>query len=244
MNSERSKASLGDAARVAPVDLLAIYDLLFSAYGPQKWWPAENAIEMIVGAILVQNTAWTNATRAIARLKAADALSFAALDALSEADLAELIRPSGCYRAKARKLKAFATHVIERHGGSLATLFDQTAPNLRRELLAIHGIGPETADSIILYGAQKPTFVADSYARRLFARLGAQERPTYTSVQAVCRQSLPADTELFNEFHALIVYHAKAHCRAKPRCIGCPLRDVCRHPGMIDTPFSDSYHDL
>lgn len=215
------------------IDPYQLYERLFATYGPQHWWPAEGTFEMIVGAILVQNTAWTNAAKAIARLKSADLLSPEALLAVPEADLAEQIRSSGYFNAKARKLKAFVTHLAEHHGNGLKSLFAQETHTLREELLGIHGIGSETADSIVLYGAGRPIFVVDAYTRRLFTRLGILDRPTYDAVQQYCHLHLPSDAALFNEYHALIVRHSVTHCRARPICEGCPLVPVC--PQIVDS---------
>lgn len=208
-------------------DLLDLYDRLFARYGPQHWWPAESDVEMVVGAFLVQNTAWANAEKAVSALKAADRLRVEALDALTRDELAELIRSSGFHRQKAARIKGFVAHLAQRHGGSLERLLARPTADLRAELLSLDGVGPETADSIVLYAARQPSFVVDAYTRRLFYRLGWSERPTYETIQARCHQELPRDSALFNEFHALIVRHAVVHCRARPRCAGCPLLDRC-----------------
>lgn len=221
------------------VTLPDVYDRLVQAYSPQHWWPADSAFEMIVGAFLVQNTAWTNAERAIGRLRDAGRLSPEAMQETAEADLAELIRPSGFFRQKARRLKSFVTHLSERHGGSLDALFNQDPLDLRRELLGLHGVGPETADSIVLYAARKPIFVVDAYTRRLFDRLGILPAPSYDTVQRLAHATLPGDTTIFNEFHALIVRHSIVHCRATPRCGGCPLLERCASGGG-PTPTAES----
>ncbi len=214
-------------ARRAPLDLGELFRRLSQAYGPQGWWPAETAEEMIVGAILVQNTAWRNVEKALASLKAADRLSLRAIDQTPLDELAALIRSSGFYREKAKKLKAFAAHVHTRYAGNLAALLAGEPRELRRELLALRGIGPETADSIILYAAGQPIFVVDAYTRRLFARLGLPVASEYDAIQRYCHERLATDARLFNEYHALIVRHAVVHCRARPRCAGCPLAEVC-----------------
>lgn len=207
--------------------LLHVYDLLLDAYGPQRWWPAESRLEMIVGAFLTQNTAWTNVEKAMARLKAAGALSVEALRARPVDDLAELIRPSGYFRQKAKHLKMFVAHLDAHHQGSLDALLAQETGALRRELLGLTGVGPETADSIVLYAAGRPTFVVDAYTRRLFDRLGLLDRPTYEEVQAYCHARLPTDAARWNEFHALIVRLGAERCGARARCLGCPLRPIC-----------------
>src|SRR5436309_356804 len=186
--------------------LTEIYDLLFAAYGPQHWWPGDSAFEIIVGAILTQSAAWSNVERALANLKAAGSLSPKGIADISEGELAELIRPSGYFNAKARKLKAFVRLLEERASGDLERLLAIPAAELRALMLATHGIGPETADSILLYAAGRPVFVIDAYARRTFSRLGlAPEIDSYTSWQRRFGESLPSDAAMFNEYHALIV---------------------------------------
>lgn len=208
--------------------LLEIYGRLLNAFGPQGWWPAEDDFEMCVGAILTQSTAWVNVERAIARLKAAGMLDPASLDAVPEAVLAEEIRPSGYFNTKARRVKAFCRHLRERHGGSLPSLFHVKLPGLRDELLSIWGIGPETADSILLYGARQPIFVVDAYTRRIFGRLGLTPLDAdYQQLQRFFMESLPPDASLFQEYHALIVALGKGICRPTPSCPRCPLRDLC-----------------
>jgi endonuclease-3 related protein len=213
--------------------LLRLYERLHRRYGPQRWGPARARFEVVVGAILTQNAAWRNAERAIARLRAADALDLAAVLALSPARLAALLRPSGTFRLKARRLRAFAGHVARRHGGRLGRLFALPLPVLRAELLGIPGIGPETADAIALYAAGRPIFVVDAYTRRVLARHRLLSPDAdYATVQAFAMAHLPHDPGLFNEFHALLVRVGKAHCRTRPRCKGCPLRFDLRgrHP--------------
>jgi endonuclease-3 related protein len=205
--------------------LLRLYDRLHRRYGPQRWWPARTRFEVVVGAILTQNAAWRNAERAIARLRAADALDLAAVLALPPARLAALLRPSGTFRLKARRLRAFARHVSRRHGGRLGRLLARPLPALRAELLEIPGIGPETADAIALYAAGRPIFVVDAYTRRILAR-HRLVRPDadYAAVQTFVMTHLPHDPALFNELHALLVRVGKEYCRRQPRCAVCPLR--------------------
>ncbi len=205
-----------------------IYDRLYAAYGPQHWWPGGSPFEVVVGAILTQSAAWANVEKAIANLKAAQALSPQGLLRLPLDELARLVYPAGYYNAKARKLKAFAQMLFENHGGDLDALFGLPLPELRARLLATHGIGPETADSIALYAAHKPTFVIDAYTRRVFSRLGIEPaKGDYASWQALFMDALPGDVALFNEYHALIDQHAKAVCRKAPLCAECCLREVC-----------------
>jgi endonuclease III related protein len=205
--------------------LLRLYDRLHRRYGPQRWWPARARFEIVVGAILTQNAAWRNAERAIARLRAAGALDVQTVLRLPPARLAALLRPSGTFRVKARRLRAFASHVTRRHGGRLARLLALPLPVLRDELRGIPGVGPETADAIALYAAGRPIFVVDAYTRRILARhrLVAPDAD-YAAVQALLMTHLPHDPALFNEFHALLVRVGKEHCRTRPRCEGCPLR--------------------
>jgi endonuclease III related protein len=205
--------------------LLRLYDRLHRRYGPQRWWPARARFEIVVGAILTQNAAWRNAERAIARLRAAGALDVQTVLRLPSARLAALLRPSGTFRVKARRLRAFAAHVTRRHRGRLARLLALPLPALRDELRGIPGVGPETADAIALYAAGRPIFVVDAYTRRILARhrLVAPDAD-YAAVQALLMTHLPHDPALFNEFHALLVRVGKEHCRTRPRCEGCPLR--------------------
>jgi endonuclease-3 related protein len=205
--------------------LLRLYDRLHRRYGPQRWWPARSRFEVVVGAILTQNAAWRNAERAIGRLRAAGALDLRGVLALPWARLAALLRPSGTFRLKARRLRAFARHVARRQGGRLARLLALPLPALRAELRGIAGIGPETADAIALYAAGRPIFVVDAYTRRILARhrLVTPDADS-TAVQAFLMAHLPHDPALFNEFHALLVRVGKDHCRTRPRCEGCPLR--------------------
>jgi len=202
---------------------------LSAAYGPQGWWPGESPFEVIAGAILTQSAAWANVEKALANLKGAGVLSPEGLHALDEGEIARLIRPSGYFNAKARKLKAFVEMLHGRFGGDLGRLLALPMPELRGLLLGTHGIGPETADSIVLYAAGKPSFVIDAYTRRIFSRMGiAPGHDTYEAWRALFMTALPADAALFNEYHALIVAHGKAVCRKAPRCGECVLRDICR----------------
>jgi endonuclease-3 related protein len=205
--------------------LVRLYDRLHRRYGPQRWWPARTRFEVVVGAILTQNAAWRNAERAIARLRGADALDLGAVLALTPVRLAALLRPSGTFRLKARRLRAFARHVSRRHGGRLDRLLALPLRELRAELLDIPGIGPETADAIALYAAGRPIFVVDAYTRRILAR-HRLVRPDadYAAVQAFVMSHLPHDPALFNELHALLVRVGKEYCRPRPRCDVCPLR--------------------
>jgi endonuclease III related protein len=204
--------------------LMEIFRLLLERHGPRHWWPAETPFEVCVGAILTQNTNWGNVEKAIANLKGEGLLSPEALHEVGEERLAQVIRPAGFFNVKSARLKGFVEWLRERHGGSLERMFAGDWRELRKELLAVHGIGPETGDSILLYAGQKPTFVVDAYTKRIFSRLGLIDpSASYEEVRAFFMERLPADVSLFNEFHALIVEHAKTCCRTKPRCAGCPL---------------------
>jgi len=204
------------------------YTVLLNHLGPSGWWPAQTPFEVAVGAILTQNTAWTNVERAITALKGANALDPHAMWALPEAVLAELIRPAGYFRVKAKRLRHFLAFLME-HGGNMEALTE--LPHIRQRLLEVRGIGPETADSILLYALGLPFFVVDAYTRRIFHRHGLiPEDIPYDELQAVFHDALPPDVPLYQEFHALIVRAAKAWCRTRPRCPECPLADLLPTP--------------
>jgi len=208
--------------------LKQVFRRLMAYYGPQQWWPAEEPFEVIIGAILTQSAAWTNVEKAIANLKSAGVLSAQALRQLPLNELAALIRPSGYYNAKALKLKAFADWLAENFSGDLDRMFALETGILRRELLAVHGIGEETADSILLYAGNKPVFVIDAYTRRITDRLGiAQDDSSYTHYQRLFMENLPPDVKMFNEYHALLVQLGKDACRKRPRCERCCLGEMC-----------------
>jgi endonuclease-3 related protein len=219
--------------------LRELYDRLYRAYGPQHWWPAEDSFEVVVGAILVQNTNWKNVERAIGRLKKLGYLDADRLYHLPEEELAELIRPAGYYRVKAKRLKQFIKFFVEKYGGSLARMFRQKMSVLREELLGIKGIGPETADSILLYAGHFPTFVVDTYTYRVMTRHGwAPFEVDYDGLKEIFEENLPPDPQLFNEFHALLVQVGKKHCRTQPRCQGCPLLPLLPSSGPLSPEWS------
>lgn len=208
--------------------LIELYRALFECYGPQHWWPAEEPFEVVVGAILTQSAAWGNVEKAITNLKAAGVMSPEGLQRLSRERLAQLIYPTGYYNAKAIKLKAFVARLWEAYDGQLSRFFALDRDSLRRELLSIHGVGEETADSIILYAARKPIFVIDAYTRRIMARLGlASINESYGNLQRLFMANLPADEGVFNEYHALFVRHGKQTCRREPCCYECCLSQRC-----------------
>ena len=205
--------------------LLRLYDRLHRRFGAQGWWPGRSAFEVIVGTILTQSTAWVNVERAIGELRRAGVLAPRALVRVPPGRLARLVRASGFFRVKAGRLGAFVRHLERRYAGNLRRLLGRPAGELRAELLAIPGIGPETADSILLYAAGRPVFVVDAYTRRILSRHRIVPRDVdYARLQAVFMEHLPRDPALYNEYHALLVRVAKEHCRARPRCEGCPLR--------------------
>ncbi|MCX7673834.1 MAG: endonuclease III domain-containing protein [Thiobacillaceae bacterium] len=209
---------------------LTVYHRLYAAYGPQHWWPGETPFEVMVGAVLTQNTAWTNVERAIAQLKSAGALSCHAILALTAEALAELIRPAGYFNVKARRLKALCALLAEAGVAEDPGQLRATAPlpELRRRLLAVHGVGEETADSILLYALGLPVFVVDAYTRRIFTRLGLiAGSESYGRIQQAFESALPREVALYNEYHALIVHLGKAVCRPRPRCGECPLQALC-----------------
>jgi endonuclease-3 related protein len=235
----KQRSDRENKARIAASDLRAsrklrvIFDRLSTAYGPQHWWPAETPTEVAIGAILTQNTAWKNVERAIANLKAADCLNWKSLCDISEQGLAKLIRPSGTFRVKAFRLKSFVTELWEKHRGSLEAMLDGDVEVARKRLLEIHGIGPETADAILLYAGQRPSFVVDAYTRRVLRRhFLIDGEPSYDAIRQLFHRSLPADSRLFNEYHALLVTVGKRHCRSRATCEGCPLADL-RHNDTI-----------
>lgn len=207
---------------------LRVYNRLLTHYGPQSWWPGEAAIETMVGAVLTQNTNWGNVEKAIANLRDAEQLSFTALRNMEVDELAEYIRPSGYYNVKAHRLKNLFQMIDNEYEGEVQFLLDDSLEGARENLLRVKGVGPETADSILLYAAEKPIFVIDTYTHRVFSRheIVAEENDYY-SLQQEFMDSLPEDVALFNEYHALIVAVAKEFCKkGKPRCKECPLHGV------------------
>ena len=194
-------------------------------FGPQHWWPARTRFEVVVGAILTQNTAWGNVERALAALRSLRLLTPARLAALPLPRLAQLIRPSGTFRVKALRLRAFLRYLRADHQGSLDLMSRAPLDALRRELLAVPGVGPETADSILLYALGRPVFVVDTYTRRVLFRHRLLSRAAgYEEVRTLFEHHLPSDPRLFNEYHALLVEVGKRYCRSRPHCEQCPLR--------------------
>ena len=206
-----------------------LYHRLYDNYGPQQWWPANSMFEVIIGAILTQNTNWRNVEKAIDNLRNVGALDPVSIQKLPITQLETLIRPSGFFRQKTIRLQQFCTFLDSEFQGDLQQLFALPLPELRNILLAQNGIGPETADSIILYAANKPSFVVDTYTHRILQRIGLQsEEQRYEQTRSLFMDELPHETELFNEYHALIVRLAKDYCRKRnPLCEDCPLRSSC-----------------
>lgn len=204
--------------------LMAMYQLLFDHYGPQHWWPAESPFEVLVGAVLTQNTSWKNVEKAIANLKNQELLSLTRLHELPEDRLALEIRPAGYYNLKARRLKNLLTFLVDQYESSLEALSTGDMRTLREGLLSVKGVGPETADSILLYAGGRPVFVVDAYTYRVLKRHGLAEDPmSYEDLQNLFMDHLPEDPKLYNEFHALLVRVGKRRCVRVPKCAGCPL---------------------
>lgn len=205
--------------------LLRLYVALLRRFGRQRWWPGRTPYEIAVGAVLTQHTAWTNAARAIAALRARRLLTADRVAAPDEPALAEVIRSAGTYRLKARRLQAFTRWLLDRFGGQWVPVRRAPLGLLRRELLRVAGLGPETVDAILLYAAGRPVFVADAYARRVLARHRLLPPGSgYEQARAFVERHLPSDPALFNELHALLVAVGKSHCRTIPLCAACPLR--------------------
>jgi len=208
---------------------MGIYGTLSKKFGPRHWWPADTKFEVIIGAILTQNTAWINVERAIKNLKKAHLLTPGKMYALDIKKLAGLIRPSGYYNIKSKRIKSFLNFLFKNYNGSLKKLFANNPAVLRNQLLSINGIGPETADSIILYAAGKPAFVVDAYTKRIFSRQGKISAAAgYEEIQKFFTDNLPRSAKLFNEYHALIVELGKNICKTKPMCDICPINASLR----------------
>jgi endonuclease-3 related protein len=226
-------ATAASAAGFAPDarTMRGLLERLRDAYGPQHWWPGDSPFEVMVGAVLTQNTAWSNVERAISSLRAVGALSPELIVALPHERLAALIRPAGYFNVKARRLQSFCRFLVE--SGGEPALADTPTETLRARLLAVHGIGPETADDILLYAFERPVFVIDAYTRRLFGRLGlASGHESYEELRTGVERAIGPDPASLNELHALIVHHAKVACAKVPRCAGCCLREICPSGGL------------
>lgn len=204
--------------------LMEIFELLSNHFGPQNWWPAETELEMIVGAVLTQNTNWKNVEKAIKNLKNKGLLSLEGIRSLAVTELAQEIRPAGYFNIKAKRLMNLIDFIVAYYQADLSLFLEDETQNLRQGLLSVKGVGPETADSILLYAAHRPVFVIDTYTHRILSRHDmAEEQTTYDELQKLFMDHLSEDTSLFNEFHALIVQTGKTYCRRKPLCTRCPL---------------------
>jgi endonuclease-3 related protein len=205
-------------------ELHNIYNSLYHYFGPQHWWPADSSFEVVVGAILTQNTNWTNVEKAISNLKHDDSLNPSAIDRMPVNRLAELIRPSGYFNVKAQRLKHFMCFFMKTYHGKMSVMKKERLPSIRKKLLSVKGIGPETADSILLYALEKPIFVIDAYTKRVLARHTILDyNETYETYQELFHSSLNKNVRLFKEYHALLVRLAKEHCRTTADCGHCPL---------------------
>lgn len=207
---------------------LRIYEVLYEHYGPQQWWPADSLLEMIVGSVLTQNTNWNNVEKALGNITRAELMSIERLLALTNEELAQLIRPAGYYNIKAKRLKNLLHMIDKEYDGRLQRLLDDELYSCREKLLQVKGVGEETADAILLYGCGHPIFVVDSYTHRIFSRHNlVEEESYYGAIQECFMEKLPADAELFNEYHALIVRLAKDFCKKNnPLCDTCPLKGI------------------
>jgi endonuclease III related protein len=219
------RANFALSARAGEPPLELYFNSLFTAFGPQRWWPGRTQFEVVVGAILTQNTSWTNVERAIVNLRRERLLTPAAMEKASPEKIETMIRPSGYFRQKARKLKAFCSFLRHEYGGSLKRMFAEPTAALREKLLGVFGIGPETADSILLYAGGHPVFVVDAYTKRMLSRHGwVREDAKYEDVRWIFERQSPGDAPRFKEFHALIVQTGKRYCRTQePLCGECPL---------------------
>ncbi len=216
--------------------LMDIYERLYARFGAQGWWPGETALEICLGAILVQNTSWSNAARAIENLKREDLLTESALGQVRKDRLTRLLRPARFFNMKTKRLKGFMAYLRKHHGGDVNKFLSLPTEELHEELMSLDGVGRETADSITLYAAGRPVFVVDAYTKRIFSRLGyfvatKNGDRDYLTLQETLTAHLPHDTALFNEYHALLVRLGHTCCRPTPKCDECPLRAVCRYSG-------------
>ena len=214
------------------------YERMLAKFGPQRWWPGDSPFEIMVGAVLVQNTAWRNVEQAINNLRDARVMEPQSLFNVPPEELAELIRPAGYYQLKTKRLRNLLRFLVEEHDGSLESMFSIGLPSLREQLLAINGIGPETADAILLYAGGLPTFVVDTYSHRILARHGWLDYDaSYDDIKDYFESTLPDDPALYNEYHALLVRIGKDYCkRTAPNCEACPLAEMLPTSGIM-TPF-------
>lgn len=210
-----------------------VYGQLHEAFGPRNWWPGETSFEVIVGAILTQNTAWANVEKAISNLKKEKLLTPRRLNEIDISRLAQLIKPAGYFNVKARRLKSFLDFLFKEYHGNLRLMRKESAKALRNKLLNVNGIGPETCDSILLYALEKQIFVIDAYTRRIFSRCGlVKDDIPYEKLQSIFMENLPRDTKLYNEYHALIVQLGKDICKKRPNCNLCVIDKLCKKKGI------------
>ncbi len=222
----------------AKQNIRLVYNLLIAHYGPTNWWPGETPFEIAIGAILTQNTAWTNVERAISNLNSGGLLTPHAILEAPDDTLFAALRPSGYFRIKAQRARAFCAYLLEQYGGDMGAMRKTPTDELREELLAINGIGPETADDILLYACERPVFVVDAYTRRILSRHGLCEpNANYAKLQAFFEDNLDRDLVVFKEYHGLIVYVGKDFCRKTPKCATCPLADLLEpdQPWHVDS---------
>jgi endonuclease-3 related protein len=223
-----SRGNYQEAHRMGRQSVLKqVFDLLWERFGPQGWWPGDSPLEIVVGAILTQNTNWKNVERAIDNLRDAGLLEWTALCTLPVEELGEIIRPAGYFRVKAQRLHNLVRHVTQAGFESLEEFLRLPTQELREQLVSIKGIGPETADSIVLYAAERPVFVVDTYTARILKRHNwIEAEADYHALQERFHDELPPQQALYNEFHALIVKTGKDYCRPRPQCDGCPLESL------------------
>lgn len=214
---------------------LQLYRKLFDSLGPQQWWPADSPWEVMIGAVLVQNTAWKNVERAIENLREADLILPQRLVEINQAELSELIKPAGYYRLKAKRLQNLMRFVVDEYDSSLEVMKNVEMQRMRAELLTVNGVGPETADSILLYALEQPALVVDTYTLRIFARHGwIDYGADYHQLQEHLASELPEDVSTYNELHALLVHVGHHYCRRQPKCQECPLREMLPEGGVVE----------
>lgn len=207
---------------------MEVYNKLFNRFGKQNWWPGETKFEIMIGAILTQQTSWKQVEKSIGNLKKEKLLSARSLSISNARKVQSLVRPSGFYKQKSKRIILFSKYLMKEYSGDLKKFFNQPTEDLRKELLSLEGIGKETADSILLYAGDKIVFPIDAYTFRVFERLGAvKEKTNYDQLQSLFHMELPQDLQIYNELHALIVKHGKTFCKSKPLCSDCPLNTDC-----------------
>ncbi|UCE92417.1 MAG: hypothetical protein JSV90_00310 [Methanobacteriota archaeon] len=219
--------------------ILRLHYTLFEEYGDLGWWPADGPFEVAVGAILTQNTSWNNVETAIESLKSEGALCPSRIAAMNMTELESLVRPSGFFRQKARYLKQLASHIEREYSGDITAMSSLPMERVRAELLSLRGVGPETADTIMLYALRMPSFVVDAYTVRLLRRLGICDGDSHASIKAAFEEALDRDIAKLANAHAMIVDHCKSVCRPTPRCVLCPLREMCSEAEKQEERVSD-----